>query len=107
MMATSANGNACTTTRLHTDFLCNLLGVRRSTPQLVVLAETAQLPLLVRWRTRIARVWNSVVAAAQGSLLQRALADNCALAEDGRRGHGTPPLGWAGGNCPTIYGVLP
>ena len=50
--------------------------------ELVVLAETAQLPLLVRWRTRLARFWNSVAAAAEGSLLQCALADNCALAEE-------------------------
>ena len=75
-------GNACTATRVHTDFLRSLLGVRRSTPELVVLAKTAQLPLLVRWRTRLARFWNSVVVSAEGSLLQRALADNCALAEE-------------------------
>ena len=54
------------------DFLRSLLGVRRSTPKLVVLAETAQLPILMHWRTRLLRFWNSVIAVAEGSLLQRA-----------------------------------
>ena len=91
-----AAGNACMATRVHPDFLRSLLGVRRSTPELVVLAEAAQ---LVRWRTRLARIWISIIAAAEGTLLRCALADNCAGGGDGRRGHCTPPLGWADGTC--------
>ena len=54
-----AAGNAWTATQVHMVSLRSLLGVPRSTPELEVQAEAAQLLLLVRWRTRLARFWNT------------------------------------------------
>jgi hypothetical protein len=57
--------------------------VRQSTPALVLLAETGQQPVAARWAAQVGRFWNSVLAAPEGSLVQRALLDSCALAGEG------------------------
>ena len=41
----------------------------------MVLAETAQLPLVTRWAKQVGRFWNGVLAADEDSLVRRALAD--------------------------------
>ena len=66
--------------RAHLDFLRQLLGVRKSTPALVVLAETARRPQALSWAKQTARFWNRVLQADDGSLVKRALLDSCALA---------------------------
>ena len=76
-----AAGNRCAATRIHHAFLRQLLGVRQSTPALVLLAETRQRPLAARWAAPLARFWNSVLDGEEDSLARRALADSCALAE--------------------------
>ena len=65
---------------MHLDFLRQLLGVRKSTPALVVLAETARRPQALSWAKQAARFWNRVLQADDGSLVKRALLDSCALA---------------------------
>ena len=50
-----AAGRECAATRVHLSFLRHLLGVRQSTPTLVLLAETAQRPLAARWAKQVAR----------------------------------------------------
>ena len=90
-----AAGRECAATRVQLSFLRHLLGVRTSTPTLVVLAETAQLPMVTRWAKQVGRFWNGVLAADEDSLVRRALADSCALAAE----MGGAPLAqqpWAG-----------
>ena len=67
--------------RVHLSFLRHLLGVRQSTPSLVVLAETGRLPLAANWTVQLARFWNTLIKADDGSLLQRAFFDAIDLAE--------------------------
>ena len=99
-----AAGKACAATRVHTDFLRHLLGVRQSTPELAVLLETAQRPLAARWSAQLARFWNAAVQAEEGSLLQRALWDSCMLAREmGSGAVGRQP--WAGQVAAALGGV--
>lgn len=72
----------CAASRVQLAFLRHLLGVRQSTASLVVLAETGRKPLAVHWSLQLARFWNTLLAANEGSLLQRALADSIALAAE-------------------------
>ena len=77
-----------------------------TTPALVLLAETAQQPLVARWAAQVGRFWNSVLAAEEGSLVQRALRDSCVLAtEAGGAGLARQP--WAGQVAATLraYGT--
>ena len=67
--------------RLHLGFLRQLLGVRQSTPNAVVLAETGEQPLWQRWLRRAAKLWNRVLQQPEGSLLRQALAASCSLAD--------------------------
>jgi hypothetical protein len=73
-------GQECSSSRVQLSFLRKMLGVRQSTASLVVLAETGRRPIAVHWCAQLARFWNTLLAAEEGSLLQRALADSIALA---------------------------
>ena len=75
-----AAGGEGAASRVHLDFLRQLLGVRKSTPALVVLAETGRRPQSLSWAKQTARFWNRVLQADDGSLVKRALLDSCALA---------------------------
>lgn len=77
-----ATGSQCTATRVQLAYLRQLLGVRQSTPALVLLAETSQQPLVARWAVQVGRFWNSVLSADEASLVRRALHDSCALATE-------------------------
>ena len=68
-----AAGSRCAATRLQLAYLRQLLGVRQTTPALVMLTETAQPPLAARWAAQIGRFWNSTLATEEGSLVRRAL----------------------------------
>jgi hypothetical protein len=75
-----AAGQDCDNSRVQMSFLRQMLGVRQSTPSLVVLAETGHRPLAVHWTLQLARFWNNMLASDEGSLVQRALADSIDLA---------------------------
>ena len=64
-------GTHCAANRVQLSFLRQLLGVRQSTPALVLLAETGQLPLAARWVTQMGRFWNAVLAVDGDSLVRR------------------------------------
>jgi hypothetical protein len=101
-----AAGSQCSATRLQTAFLRHLLGVRQSTPALVLLAETGQRPLMARWAAQLGRFWNTVLAADETTLVMRALRDSCALA--GEAGAAAlPQRPWAGQVAAALhaYGV--
>jgi hypothetical protein len=90
-----AAGKQCAAKQVQLSFLRQLLGVRQSTPALVLLAETGQQPLAARWAVQVGRFWNAVLAAGGDSLVRRALHDSCALAgEAGGAGLAQQP--WAG-----------
>ena len=67
--------------KLHLSYLRRLLGVRQSTPNAVVLAETGERPLWLRWLQRAAGMWNRALAAPPGSLLGQALSASITLAK--------------------------
>jgi len=67
--------------KVHLAFLRRLLGVRKGTANLVVLAETGRWPLALRWAKRLIRFFNKVVSSPREGLLFRALRDSCGLAE--------------------------
>lgn len=101
-----AAGSQCAATRVQTAFLRHLLGVRQSTPSLVLLAETGQRPLMARWAAQLGRFWNTVLAADETTLVMRALRDSCALA--GEAGAAAlPQQPWAGQVAAALhaYGV--
>lgn len=77
-----AAAQECANSRVQLSFLRQMLGVRQSTASLVVLAETGRKPLAVHWSLQLARFWNTLLAADEGSLVQRALADSIALAAE-------------------------
>ncbi len=77
-----AAGGQCAGTRVQHAFLRQLLGVRQSTPGLVLLAETGQRPVAARWAAQLGRFWNSALDAPEGSLVRRALLDSSALASE-------------------------
>ena len=80
--AAAGNGGAGSAAeRLQLGYLRQLLGVRRSTPNAVVLAETGEQPLWQRWLRRAAKLWNRVLEQPQDSLLRQALASSCSLAD--------------------------
>jgi len=54
--------------RVHLSFLRQLLGVRQSTPSVVVLAETGRLPLAFTWVRRVARFWNAIMSGPTHAL---------------------------------------
>ena len=66
--------------RLQLAYLRQLLGVQQATPNTVVLAETGQQPLWLRWLRRAAKLWNRVVAEQPGSLVRQALTASIQLA---------------------------
>ena len=66
--------------RLQLGYLRHMLGVRQATPSAVVLAETGQKPLWVRWLRRAAKLWNRLVEQPEDSLVRRALAASVMLA---------------------------
>jgi len=70
--------------RLQLGFMRQLLGVRQSTPNAVVLAETGEQPLWLRWLRRAGKLWNRVVAEQPESLVRRALAASIHLAAEQR-----------------------
>lgn len=84
----------CAAEKLHLSFLRHLLGVRQGTPNAVVLAETGQRPLWMRWLLRAARLWNRALAEPPDSLVRQAVAASAAqAAEPGSRGPARQP--WA------------
>ena len=78
--AAGSGSTGCAAEKLHLSFLRNLLGVRQSTPNAVVLIETGERPLWARWLQRAARLWNRALATEPGSLVRRALLASTALA---------------------------
>ena len=81
--AASGGSTGCPAQRLHLAFYHMQLGVSQATPAAVVLAEAGERPLWMRWLQRGSRLLNRCLQAAEGSLLQRALAASCRLAEAG------------------------
>ena len=80
--AAAGNGSAGSAAeRLQLGYLRQLLGVRPSTPNAVVLVETGEQPLWQRWLRRAAKLWNRVLEQPQDSLLQQALNASCNLAD--------------------------
>jgi hypothetical protein len=75
----------------HLRFLRQLLGLPQCTPTATLLAEAGQPPLYVRWLQQSARMWNSLVAAPAGSLMQQTLSASLALAEQCSASPGIPP----------------
>ena len=75
--------------QLHCAFLRRELGVRGSTPSLVVLAELGRFPLWVEWAQATARFWSRVACVDEGRLLKRAFTLSCQLASRG--GDTQPP----------------
>jgi hypothetical protein len=84
--ASSSGSSGSAAEKLQLSYLRRLLGVRQSTPNNVVLAETGQQPLWLRWLRRAAKLWNRLLTEQRGSLLQQALAANTQLAA-----HSQPP----------------
>ena len=66
---------------LHRGFLRRLLGVRASTPNLLLLAETGRFPLSVFWATLTARYWSRLVDMAPGRLARQAFEVSLGLAQ--------------------------
>ena len=66
---------------LHRGFLRRLLGVRASTPNLLLLAETGRFPLSVFWATLTARYWSRLVDMAPGRLVRQAFEASLGLAQ--------------------------
>lgn len=79
---------------VHFEFLRNLLGVRDSTPKLVLLAETGQLPLAVHWTKQIARFVNRLHRMGDDRIAKQAFLDNWNLAS-GMHGVPLAKLPWA------------
>ena len=67
--------------KLQLSYLRHLLGVRQSTPNAVLLAETGERPLWQRWLRRAAELWNKTLEERPGSLLQQALLSSVQLAD--------------------------
>jgi len=67
-----AGSTGCAAEKLHIRYLRRQLGVRQGTPTAVVLAETAERPLWLRWLLRSVRLWNKALAAQPESLLRQA-----------------------------------
>ena len=80
--AAAAGGGStrCAAEKLHLGYLRQLLGVRQSTPNAVVLAETGVRPLWARWLLRTTRLWKRALAAPEDSLLRQAVMTSAALA---------------------------
>ena len=66
----------------HLQFQRELLRLPTCTPSAIVMAEAGQQPLYVRWLRQAARLWNSLVAAPEGSLMQQTLQAAVQLAAD-------------------------
>jgi hypothetical protein len=82
--AAADKGNtSCAAQRLHLAFFRMQLGVSQATPAAVVLAEAGERPLWMRWLQRGAKLLNRCLQAAEGSLLQQAVAASCSLAAAG------------------------
>ena len=67
--------------KLQLSYLRHLLGVRQSTPNAALLAETGERPLWQRWLRRAAKLWNKTLEERPGSLLQQALLSSVQLAD--------------------------
>jgi hypothetical protein len=98
-----AAGQECDNTRVQMSFLRQMLGVRQSTPSLVVLAETGHCPLAVHWTLQLARSWNNLLASDEDSLLQRALADSIDLAAHGCWASGPAAMGGTVCCCHVVH----
>jgi len=70
--------------RQHLRSLRRLLGLPTRTPTATVLAEAGQPPLYITWLRQAARLWSSIVAAPQGSLMQQVLEASLAMADQCR-----------------------
>jgi hypothetical protein len=66
----------------HYHTLRRLTGLPTRTHRATVLAETGEPPLHVHWLVRAARFWNSLLAAPEGSLMQRVLDASLQLAAE-------------------------
>lgn len=75
--------------RLHVSLLREVLGVRKSTANIITLAECARWPLEMRWIKRIVRFYNRLVAAPASSLLSLALTTSIQLMDTDTRQHQT------------------
>jgi hypothetical protein len=78
--AAGHGSTGCTAEALQLGYLRRMLGVRQGTPNAVVLAETGERPLWMRWVLRAARLWNCALGAERGSLLRQAVEASAALA---------------------------
>ena len=67
--------------KLQLSYLRHLLGVRQSTPNAALLAETGERPLWQCWLRRAAKLWNKTLEERPGSLLQQALLSSVQLAD--------------------------
>lgn len=74
--------------QLHCTFLRRELGVRGSTPGMVVLAEFGRFPLWVEWAQATARFWSRVASMDQDRLLRKAFDLSCQMAAN--RGDSLP-----------------
>ena len=68
--------------RVQLEYLRGLLGVRDSTPALIVLAETGQLPLPAYWTLQVARFVSNLQAMGGERVARLAMLDSVALAAD-------------------------
>jgi len=75
--------------RLHISFLKDILGVRRSTANIIVLDECERWLLGMRWIKRIVRFYNRLVAAPDAGLISLALITSIQLVNADRRQHQT------------------
>ena len=66
--------------RLQLRYLLHLLGVRQSTPNAVVMAETGERPVWRQWLRRAAKFWNKMLREAEGSLVRQALQSSIEMA---------------------------
>lgn len=66
--------------RVHRSFLRRLLGVRESTPSVVVLAELGRYPLMVLATVQVCKYWNRLVAMGSSRLVHLAFLESVRLA---------------------------
>jgi hypothetical protein len=66
----------------HQRTLRRLLGLPTRTPAATILAEAGEPPLYISWLVHAARLWSSVVAAPEGSLMRQVLDASMQMAAD-------------------------
>ena len=77
----SKGADACE--RVHLQFLRSLLGVRDTSPTLLVLSETGRLPLAVQWAGQTARFISKLVEHDESRVAKQAFLDSVELAASG------------------------